>query len=547
MRRAMRSVILAVGFAALGHAATGPALTQDGSCLVDTLNGQVQGSDRGSSCAFLGIPFAAPPVNALRWRPPQPAQPWSPIVLSATAPPSNCAQISAATGMPAGNEDCLRLNVWTPDPPPAAAAPVVVWLHTGSFVAASANFAAADGQHLAEQTGTIVVTPNYRLGPFGFLAHTALTSEDPDYPASGNYGLLDQRAALRWVRDNIARFGGDPNNVTIAGTSAGGHSVGLHLVSPGSAGLFQRAIMQSGFSSTRLQSLAEAEPQGDRFAAALGCVEPGLLAACMRAASRNAVLQALPLGTFEFNERPTHWLPAVDGFDVPAQPRALFEAGAFEHVPVLLGTTRDEGWTWVDRSFRAGLSAAQLAAALEAEFGADAGAILEQYPTTAPASPKDTLARLTGDAEYVCEARRLARLIERTGTPVFLYSFEYEVDAIVQDRVIHGLESNFVFANNFGPPLIASYVLNDADLRLARAMGGYWTRFAATGDPNTADETVVHWPAFKHPAGAGRGADKYLVLDVTIAQALRPRESPCDFWEPYFFRSVTGPVPAAQP
>ena len=544
MKRFVRMSVLAIVCAAAGILSSQAAHTQGISCLVTTGNGDVQGVDRGASCAFLAVPYARPPLGNLRWKPPQPADPWTPAVLNATSSPPPCAQV-LPTGPPSptSSEDCLKLNIWIRDPKPISAAPVIVWFHPGNFVAASVNNGNANGQNLAEQTGAIIVAANYRLGPFGFLAHSALTKENLAYPSSGNYGLLDQRAALAWVRDNIAAFGGDPFNVTIAGASAGGHSVGAHLLSPGSAGLFHRAIMQSGYSSFKLQTLEESEIQGSAFATAIGCTDSAMVLTCMRAATRDQVLLALSQGTFEFNDRPTHWTPNVDAVEIPDQPRALFEAGAFARVPVMLGMTRDEGWTWVNRSFPAALSVEQLDTALETEFGQDAPAIGARYPLGNFASAKDALAQLTGDVEYTCEAKRLARLIERTGTSVYLYSFEYEVDPVALDRVIHGLETNFVFGNNFSPPFI-THTMSDADRDLSRKMGGYWARFAATGNPNIDDFTVVHWPAFKHPTGGGRGPDKYLILDTTIREGHRLREAQCDFWEPYFFRSITGPVPA---
>ena len=206
MKKIAKMLALAIVCAVIGHRLDPACLTQGASCLVATFNGAVQGVDRGSSCAFLGIPFAAPPIGNLRWKSPQPAAAWAPAVLNATAAPPACAQLNSATGQPMGSEDCLKLNIWTPNPPPRAAA-VIVWLHPGSFVAASANYPPQDGQNLAAQTGAIVVAPNYRLGPFGFLGHSALSSEGA---GAGNYGLLDQRAALEWVRDHIAAFGGDP-------------------------------------------------------------------------------------------------------------------------------------------------------------------------------------------------------------------------------------------------------------------------------------------------------------------------------------------------
>lgn len=535
-------VILAVG-AAPGFSSDG-GKAQTGSCLVTTVSGAVQGVDVGSSCAFLGIPFAAPPVANLRWKPPQPAAPW-PATLNATVASPPCPIVNPpGSNSTVGSEDCLKLNVWTPDPPPASA-PVIVWIHTGAFQAASANLADSNPRNMVERTGAVVVAAHYRLGPFGFLGHPALTAEDPAYPSSGNYGFLDQRAALAWVRDHIAAFGGDPNNVTIAGQSAGSHSVSLHVVSPASGGYFGRAVMQSGFASTRWPTLADAESLGTSFAAAVGCADPAQVLACMRSKTRNQVLLAFPNGQQEFSESGrVAWGPVVDGLDIPDQPRTLYENGMFNRVPIIIGATRDEGWIYADRSFPAGLTADQYETAVETEFGAaDAPAILSMYPAGNFRSPKLALSQLAGDVEAVCEARRVARLVERTRTPVHLYSFEREADAVVPDLVIHGLDRNFVFGNNFGPP--SNYVLNAEDLALFSAISRYWTRFAATGNPNTDDDSVVHWPAYKHPTGAGRGADKYIVLDIPLRDDKRLREKQCNYWEPFFLGSVVGSVPAS--
>lgn len=547
MTRLSTATILVLLCAAAGGPVRG-VNAQAGSCFAATVSGDVQGVDRGASCAFLGVPFATPPIGSLRWQRPQPAQAWAPLTLNATVSPPSCAQLNVATGLPSGSENCLQLNVWTPNPLPASGASVIVWFHPGSFVNANANFAPQNGEKLAALTGAIVVAPNYRLGPFGYLRHAALVGEDS---AAGNYGFLDQRAALVWVRDHIAAFGGDPGKVTIAGQSAGAHSVSLHLVSPGSNGLFHRAIMQSGYASYHWRTATEAESQGDELAATLACTESdaALRLACLRSKSRDQILLADPPALFEqFSETGlAQWTPVVDGFEIPDQPRFLYEQGAFSHVPILLGATRDEGWTFVQRSFPAGLTTEQYEAAVDVEFGIDAPAILARYPAGDFASPRDALARIVGDVEYACEARRVARLVERTRTPVFLYSFDYEVDPVVPDRVVHGLDVNFVFGNNFGPPLFVSYALNPTERALSQTIAGYWSRFAGTGNPNTDDPAVVHWPAFTRPSGVGRGVDKHLVFDVPIQEGQRLREAQCNFWEPYFFRSASGSAPAGTP
>jgi para-nitrobenzyl esterase len=532
--------------------------TQPASCFVTTFDGSVQGVDAGASCVFLGIPFAAPPVGTLRWKPPQPAAPWAPAILNATvaSPPCPLVNPPGSTGT-VGSENCLKLNIWTPKPAPAKPVPVIVWIHTGAFQAASANLADSNPRNLVERTGAIVVAAHYRLGPFGFMGHASLTAEDPAYRSSGNYGFLDQRAALAWVRDHIQAFGGDPRRVTIAGQSAGGHSVSFHLVSPGSAGYFHRAIVQSGYASWRVPTLADAESLGRDFAARVGCTDPAHVLDCMRAKSQRDVLLAFGNGQQEFVERGrVAWGPVVDGFDIPDQPRILYEHGRFNHVPVILGATRDEGWIYADRSFPAGLTAPQYEAAVEHEFGAaDAPAILAMYPAADFATPKHALSQLTGDVEAACEARRVARLISRTRTPVYLYSFEREADAVVPDQVIHGLDRNFVFGNNFGPP--SNYVLNADDLSLFGSIADFFTRFAASGDPNGRgrgddegedddDDASVRWPRFKHSSGRGRGAQKHMVLEVPLRVDKRLREKPCDFWEPFFLGSIVGSVPASQ-
>jgi para-nitrobenzyl esterase len=400
-----------------------------------------------------------------------------------------------------------------------------------------------------EANDVIVVAPNYRLGAFGFLGHRALRGES--LGMAGNYGLLDQRLALEWVRTHIAAFGGDPNRITVAGQSAGGLSVSLHLVSPGSDGLFDRAIMQGGFASYRWRTREDGETQGDAFATALVCVDPAQVLACLRSKTRDQVLRALPVGTEQLAETGrTHWSPIVDGLIIPDQPRWLYERGAFSSVPIIIGSNRDEGWTWVTRSFPGNITEDQYASALETEFGADAAAILAAYPAAEHGSPRAALAQAVTDAEYACGAERLARLIERTGTPVYLYQFNYAVDAIVPDRAVHGLDVNFLFGTDVGAPILtppASYVLAGPDLEVSRAMAGYWRRFADTGDPNTEDDTVVHWQRFNRPEGDGRGADKYLILDDPVTTGKRLREAQCEFWEPYFFRSITAAVPAQTP
>jgi para-nitrobenzyl esterase len=516
----------------------------------------VQGVDLGASCAFLGIPFAASPAGANRWKPPQPAAPWTPAILNATTPPINCPSVQLPAGTLVGAEDCLRLNIWVSDPTPAGApAPVIVWLHTGAFFAASNNFPGTNGRRLAEETGVIVVAPNYRLGPFGFLAHAALEAEDPARPSTGNYGLLDQRAALEWVRDNIERFGGDPYNVTLAGTSAGGQSVGLHLVAPGSHGLFHRAIIESAYPTTGSASRAEGQQQGEAFATSLGCADPTQVLACMRSATRDQVLTALTQAAQQVIEpaNQVFWEPVVDGLVIPDQPRTLFEQGHFTHVPTLIGANRDEGWgSFITRSFPAGVSLLQYEAWVMGEFGDAWPSILAAYPASDFASPQEALARVVGDGQFTCETRRLAGLIadgglrgqgphedhgtgRREKSPVYLYSYEYELDDLSLDHVIHGVESNVIFGNNYGPPIFPIHVLTAADLALHAMMAGYWARFAATGDPNAGLQ--LGWPVYR------KNHEDHIVFDTSLSTEEAGPEA-CDAWSGLFLRSMLAGVPA---
>jgi para-nitrobenzyl esterase len=531
---------MAAATLAIGLAASIQVSTQS-TCFVNANQGSIQGQDRGASCAFFGIPFAAPPTGALRWTPPQAPPTWS-TTLSAITPPSSCPNINSGT--PAGSEDCLKLNIWVSDPLPAGASPVIVWFHTGSFVAASANFASHNGQRLAEETGVIIVAANYRLGPLGFLAHPALAAENP---STGNYGLQDQQAVLAWVRDNIAAFGGDPGNVTIAGTSAGGDSTGLHLIAPGSAGLFHRAIIESGTPTIRWPSLSEATTQGETFAARLGCVAPVDIASCLRSKTAAQVLTALPLGSQQVVEQADRvfWQPVVDGVTIPSQPRDLFAAGAFAHVPTIIGMTRDEAaGSFITRSFPTGPSAGAYAAWIESEFGSEANAVLAQYPASDFASAFDAMSHLVTDAQFVCESRRLARYLSEEHVDAYLFSYDYVIPDLSPNRVVHGVESNIVFGNNYVPPQFVNHALTPDDTALHNSMAGYWARFAAAGDPNIDDETVVHWPLFRSPLGEGRGADRLLTFDAVIRADKRLQEQHCDFWEPFFLKTVLGSTTA---
>jgi para-nitrobenzyl esterase len=448
--------------------------------------------------------------------------------------------------------------------PPPSRAPVLVWIHTGSFVAASANFPGTNGQRLAEETGVIVVEANYRLAAFGFLAHSALESEDPARRSTGNYGLLDQRAALEWVRDNIAGFGGDPNNVTLGGTSAGGQSVGLHMVAPGSDGLFHRAIVESASPTTRWRTRESGIAQGNALAASLGCTDAATVLPCMRSKTLSQIATALTQASAQVVEPigREFWEPIVDGVELPDQPRTLFEQGDFAHVPTIIGENRDEGWgsfttPFITRTFPTGVTLAQYQAWVANEFGAAASQVLAAYPASDYASPQEAMARLVGDGQFVCEARRLGDLIadgglrgrgphpdhgtgKRVKAPVFMYSYEYVLNDLAPNLVIHGLEANIIFGNNYVTPVFAAnHALTAVDLALHTIMAGYWIQFAASGDPNGG--SLLPWLEYR------KNHDNYLVFDLALANRTDQRADACEFWSPFFFQSMVGPVPAAAP
>ena len=240
------------------------------------------------------------------------------------------------------------------------------------------------------------------------------------------------------------------------------------------------------------------------------------------------------------------WGPSVDGVEIPDQPRTLFRRGLFSRVPIIIGTNDDDGWTFVDRSFPGGLDALQYERTVQTEFGLDAGLILQQYPAAAYPTPKDALARLTTDVEFACEARRQARAMHDDGAPVFLYSFEYPVNAVNPGRAFHGLEANLLFGNNFGAP--SNHVLTPADLVIFDTMSTYWRRFLENGDPNPR-AAPIQWPPYRPALGEESidpaRTDFYFFFGERLKYASSLRDTQCNFWEPFFLRPVLGPVPAA--
>ena len=467
------AAVFACAAAALICALPVRAATPDsGAPVVKTRAGAVRGTVDGSVRVFLGIPYAAPPVGNLRWQPPQAHASWT-DTLEASRAGNSCPQMSFRRGGIEGSEDCLYLNIYSPNPA-GARLPVMVWIHGGTFIAGTG--AMYNGSQLAAKGNLIVVTINYRLGPFGFLASRRLDSAG--HP-SGNYGLLDQQAALRWVKENIAAFGGDPEKVTVAGESAGAISIGLHLVSPAAAGLFERAILESGpFLHTR--TLAESETRGDEFAAKLGCDKASDVAGCMRSKSAEEILSAIPANPLGAGS--PIWEPAMDGSLIPSQPAEALAAGRFNRVPVLNGSNRDEGTLFL--AFAKPISAGKFNTEVQERFGNDAARVLAAYPLANYPSPLQASAAGFGDGIFSCPIVKAGSMLSAQ-VPVYQYEFNDPQAPIRFIRnppfplgAYHSSEIQYVFGG-----IAANGSSSAAQQKLSDAMMRYWIGFITSGNP----------------------------------------------------------------
>jgi len=473
---------IAVLLAATALVAGAPSFAQ--ITAVSITGGKVEGVRQDGLGIFKGIPFAAPPTGANRWRAPQPVAGWSGIKKADAFAPG-CMQdtsFAAMMGAPTNvSEDCLYLNVWTPAKAAGEKLPVMVWIYGGGFAGGMTGIPTYDGANLAHK-GVVLVSIAYRVGPFGFLAHPALSAESGQ--GSGNYGLEDQIAGLRWVRDNIARFGGDPANVTIFGESAGGISVSMLAASPLAKGLFAKAISESGgnFGSAKkddegglnMPTLPGAEAQGARFFQTLGAAD--LKAA--RALPADAIQkQAGPMGTF--------W-PNFDGYVLPGDQYRLYEEGRFNDTPILIGTNSDEGALFA----RPGVTAANFVADVRKGYGTKADAILAVYPHATDAEAVRSSKDLFRDTAFAWHTWVWARLQTSKGKGrAFVYYFDHRTPKS-PDGSNHGSEIAYVFDNLRGP----SGPPSDTDKRLAHQFSSYWVNFAKTGDPNGGG--LPAWPAF---------------------------------------------------
>ena len=454
---------------------------------------------------YKGIPFATPPLGNLRWRAPQPAAHWDGVRKAEKFSPTCMQNANGPAAQPA-NEDCLYLNVWTAAKLATERRPVMVWIYGGGFTGGSGSEPRYDGDALS-QKGVVVVTFNYRLGPFGFLAHPELTKES-DRRASGNYGLMDQVAALEWVQRNIPAFGGDPRKVTIFGESAGAISVADLLASPQSKGLFIRAIGESGawmgLGFAKARRLPEAEEAGVKLAEALGAkslVE-------MRQAPADAVLKS-GRGSG----------PIVDGWFLPEEPNAVFAQGKQHPVPVMVGSNKDEGTFFLQPT-----TAEKFTAQSRQRFGVMADSFLKAYPAASDEEANASQPEAFRD-EAAWAMSNWARFTSKAGKRAYLYYFTHEPPAapgaVVRARgATHVAEVPYVFSVPGNRPW------TDVDRELADTMSSYWVNFASTGDPN--GRNLPKWPPFDEAKNHNP-----MVLGDKVAVGSGPNPVHLKFYENY--------------
>jgi len=454
-------------------------------------------SSDGKVRTFKGIPYAAPPVGPLRWQPPQPVAPWTGVRKAAEYGP-RAMQGRIYDDMvfhDAGpSEDCLYLNLWLPEDQPHTKLPVMVWIHGGGFAAGSSSEPRQDGGNLCKK-GVLIVSMNYRLGVFGFLAHPELTQES-GRNASGNYGLMDMIAALEWVHRNIAAFGGDPGNVTIFGESAGSAAVSALMVAPAAKGLFQRAIGESGgfvnAPSRKLKTRVEAEALAVKFAeSAFGTSSLEAL----RAKSAQELLDAA------LKQPRPNFTAIIDGSVIPQDSGAIYGAGEQAHVPLLAGWNRDEGGyrTLLDKDEP---TLTNYVAHARTRFGDKADEFLKVYAASTDAEARRAAQDFGGDDFIAFATWKWIELHHTTGqSPVFRYEFDQTLPlapdaAPGTERIApHASDIEFVFR------VLSSRHLpwSPEDRKVSELMASYWTNFAKTGNPN--GPGLPDWPAYDGAAG----------------------------------------------
>lgn len=511
--------------------------------VVQTEWGLVRGFQSGDTYAFLGIPFAAPPLGDLRWRPPVDPQPWADELDAAAFGPA-CPQWDDDAGVVIGAEDCLTLNVWTPiAATPGSDLPVMVFMHGGGNVQGSAANPLYDGQLLAERGDAVIVTLQYRLGALGFLVHPGLAAES-GYGGSGNYGLMDQIKALDWVQHNIRNFGGDPTQVLLFGESGGAQDTCMLLTSPLASGLFSQALMQSG--GCLAKPASERSAEGVAFTEAAGCGSDPEPLLCLRSQTTTTLVTAIDTTPITRGLVTQAFGPNVDGYVLLQSPYNVLALGEHNAVPFVVGSNADEmlplspvmSEAAYNLLVHAMLDPIRLGAGAEALALYPVGGGPGEYPTA-----QQAYGALVSDGQFTCPTRRIARLaVASQDAPVYRYFFTRVLDSPLYESLgsFHGLELWYVFQHVAD---LQYYMPKAEDTALEAAMLGYWTRFAATGVPN--DDGAVAWPLY------AAATDPYLALGAEIVVGTGVRPEKCDFWDgladPSFALRMTTSAAAVQP
>ncbi|MBX9758491.1 MAG: carboxylesterase family protein [Beijerinckiaceae bacterium] len=482
---------------------------------VETKCGVIQGAMASPRTrSFRGVPFAQPPVGPLRWKPPQPLHKWSGVRPALAFGPDCPQNIDVGTRATSMSEDCLYLNIWTPADASASNLPVLVWVYGGSFISGSGSETRLDGARLSEK-GAVVVTINYRVGLFGYLAHEQLSAESA-HGVSGNYGVLDQMEAFRWIRDNIAAFGGNPDNVTAFGVSAGSASIALLLVSPQAKGLFDRAILESPGAGRPLASLKDAEEAGGLLGDDIGA---------LRAKSQDEILAMNNLLTPKQRGLtiPRVLRPIKDGQLITDDERTIYERGEMNQMPVIVGTNADEGsefvltWNITDP--------VEYDALLKTTFGERAAEAASLYPGRDAAEIKMRLGELFADTQFNYGARMIAEHMAAAPNKAWRYVFTRKRPQ-APNGPHHGQEVHYVFGNLGAPYPGELPTFEPVDEMISDAMMDYWIAFARAGDPN-----VAHLPAWK---AYDKSSDNHLEFHDTIFASQRWRKPQVDFLTRYF-------------
>jgi para-nitrobenzyl esterase len=479
------------------------------------ISGQIEDGVRN----YLGIPYAAPPVGELRWEPSQEVASWTQVRSSMAFGPSCPQPKQSETGN--FSEDCLYLNVWTTAKNTDERLPVMVWIHGGAFNFGSASQPEYNGKNLAKKA-VVVVTLNYRLGPLGFFVHPLLSKESA-HGTSGNYGLLDQVAALKWVQKNIAAFGGNPDRITIFGQSAGSRSVSLLMISPLTTGLFHRAIAESGgpiIGSEYLNpafngNMANGSKMGQDLTSKLGCDKAGEILAALRAKSAREIVEAADCKTSLFDDG-LFFAPVFDGQVLPNNPLKAYAGGQQHDVPIIVGSTLNEGNLYL--ADETNLSVEKYKSFLKARFADNSGKAFGMFPAYQAKDVAPAIDHFLTVAANAQPARLVAQSMAWKKSKAYLYQFTRRPDTAMARKlgVHHGVELAYVFGN-----MNKADGYDDTDIELSQKMIDYWVHFAKTGNPN--GKGLPNWPAYKSKS------DLNLEFSDTIHTNKHLFKKDCDF------------------